>query len=225
MAALTVPSSTRTPVSRASCSCARSTIMRSRTWRSSTSRGGGWIFCRRSCDSDSVARVRSSLAVITSSLTTATMRSSGRDVRGPLGGSGAGAGRAAALPAGCGGCTRGLCASARPLSATSATRIECATVRERTAGMRGVTRSSRSDPAGAAAGSASGSRGYYAAIVSWRSFRHSSDRSVPVGHRRWSWPGPLSSRSAAPRTGESSSRPCIRSRPEHRPRGCPGWSS
>ncbi len=92
MAAFTVPSSTRTPVSRASCIWARSTIMRSSTWRSSTSRGGGWIFCRRSCISEMANRDRSSLAVITSSLTTATMRSSGRDVRGPLGGSGAGAG-------------------------------------------------------------------------------------------------------------------------------------
>ena len=89
MAALTVASSTRTPVSRASWSCARSTIMRSSTWRASTSCGGGAIFCRCSCTSASRVRERSSLAVITSSLTTAMMRSTGCVVRAD------GAGRAA----------------------------------------------------------------------------------------------------------------------------------
>ncbi len=83
------------------------------------------------------------------------------------------AGRTAELPAGCAGCTRGLCARASPLIATSAARIECATMRGSTAGMRGVTRSSRSVPAVAAAGSTSGSRGYYAAIAARHSFRHS----------------------------------------------------
>src|SRR5207253_1783870 len=68
-------SSTRMPVSRAICSCAFSRIRRSSIWRSSTSRSGAGVFCRRSCRSARPTASFSSESVTTSLLTTATMRS------------------------------------------------------------------------------------------------------------------------------------------------------
>ena len=71
-------SSTRRPISLACCSCTLSMIRRSSICCSSTSRGGRLVPWRFSCSSASPSRVRSSCRVITSSLTTATIRSAGR---------------------------------------------------------------------------------------------------------------------------------------------------
>src|SRR5882672_378543 len=107
-AALTVASSTRTPVSLAICNCARSMIIRSRTCLSSTSRGGIAICCRCNCCSATRARKFNSFCVITSSLTTATTRSSRRDA---APGAAAAAGAAAAVVTS-GMAARGDCANA-----------------------------------------------------------------------------------------------------------------
>src|SRR5512134_1069258 len=71
----TCTSSARTPVSRAYCTCTRSLIMRSRTCRSSTSGGGNCVPWRLSWVSTSLTRSARSRWVMTSLLTTATMRS------------------------------------------------------------------------------------------------------------------------------------------------------
>ena len=72
-----VGSSTFTPLSLASCSCTRSLIMRSRIWRASASDGGSSPPWRWSWRTTRPTRSFRSFCVITSSFTTATMRSTG----------------------------------------------------------------------------------------------------------------------------------------------------
>jgi hypothetical protein len=72
-----VASSTLMPVSFASWTCTRSLISRSRIWRESASAAGSWPPWRWNWRTTRFTRSVRSLNVITSSLTTATMRSTG----------------------------------------------------------------------------------------------------------------------------------------------------
>ena len=94
-----VASSTLMPVSFASWTCSRSLIMRSRIWRDSTSEAGIWVPWRCSCFATRSTRTERSFCVITSSFTTATMRSTGA-TRDAAGGARRGSGRGARACAG-----------------------------------------------------------------------------------------------------------------------------
>ena len=71
-----VESSTLMPVSLASCNCTMSLIMRSSNCLRSASCGGNCVLCACNCLTTTAMRLFKSLAVMTSLLTMATMRSS-----------------------------------------------------------------------------------------------------------------------------------------------------
>gem|GEM_PF-4031591 len=100
MARSSMASSTTMPLSLAICAWARSTIMRSTSWRTSCWRGGSCTFCAAMRFSTLARRSATSWRVMTSLLTTTRMESTGRGSLRALAAAGAGAAGAAAGAAG-----------------------------------------------------------------------------------------------------------------------------